>query len=126
MESEEEIIKELKHYKSAGGGTLCDVTVIGIRTKPEALPKVSTASGVHIILGTGYYVECFIPENIKQMDLDSIASTMVDEIQNGVSGVRCGIIGEIGCSWPLTTYEIKVLQAAAIAQTKTGRCIQLN
>ena len=57
------------------------------------------------------------------MEVSSVAENMITDIQIGVSnsnGVKCGVIGEIGCSWPLTAYEKKVLQAAAIAQTKTG------
>ena len=44
------------------------------------------------------------------------------EIEVGISGcgVRCGVIGEIGCSYPLMDVEKRALQAAAIAQTKTG------
>ena len=47
---------------------------------------------------------------------------MVREIEEGIgdSGVRCGVIGEIGCSYPLMDSEKKALQAAAMAQTRTG------
>ena len=48
---------------------------------------------------------------------------MVREIEVGIDGsggVRCGVIGEIGCSYPLMDVEKKALQAAATAQTKTG------
>ena len=42
---------------------------------------------------------------------------------DGSGGVRCGVIGEIGCSYPLMDVEKKALQAAATAQTKTGDLI---
>ena len=48
---------------------------------------------------------------------------MVREIVEGVEGsggVRCGVIGEVGCSWPLTESERRSLEAAAIAQRETG------
>ena len=47
---------------------------------------------------------------------------MVKEIIQGIgdSGVKCGVIGEIGCSWPLAEVEKKALQAAARAQQETG------
>ena len=38
----------------------------------------------------------------------------------GVGGVRCGLIGEVGCSHPLTDNETRSLQAAAAAQQITG------
>jgi len=51
-----------------------------------------------------------------------MADFMVGEVVKGVGGsdVRCGIIGEIGCSWPLGDTERKSLQAAALAQKETG------
>ena len=55
-----------------------------------------------------------------------MAEVMVREIEVGIDGsggVRCGVIGEIGCSYPLMDVEKKALQAAATAQTKTGDLI---
>ena len=51
-----------------------------------------------------------------------MAENMVKEIEVGIGGcgVRCGVIGEIGCSYPLRDVEKKALQAAATAQTQTG------
>lgn len=51
-----------------------------------------------------------------------MADVIVGEVVRGVDGgdVRCGIIGEIGCSWPLVDTERRSLQAAAIAQKETG------
>ena len=48
---------------------------------------------------------------------------MVSEVTRGIEGsggVRCGIIGEMGCSYPLTPDEEKSLRAAALAQQRTG------
>ncbi len=41
----------------------------------------------------------------------------------GEGGVRCGLIGEVGCSHPLTPHETRSLQAAAAAQQITGETI---
>jgi phosphotriesterase-related protein len=53
---------------------------------------------------------------------------MVKELTVGVdsTGIKCGVIGEVGCSWPLTPFERKSLQAAAIAQTNTGAPVILH
>ena len=50
------------------------------------------------------------------------AELLICEIVDGIgeSGVRCGLIGEVGCSSPLTENERKSLKAAAIAQQRTG------
>ena len=38
----------------------------------------------------------------------------------GDTSIKCGVIGEVGCSWPLAPEEKKSLQAAAAAQAQTG------
>ena len=113
---------ELQLYKNAGGCSLVDCTSIGIRYKPELLPGLSSTSGVNIICGTAYYVDQFMPEDAKLMTKEEMASVYIKEVTQGIEGtnVRCGIIGEIGCSAPLTDTEIRSLQAAAIAQRSTG------
>ena len=57
------------------------------------------------------------------MSEDEMADNMVKEIRQGIgdSDVRCGVIGEIGCSWPLTPTERRSLRAAAKAQRETGK-----
>ena len=49
---------------------------------------------------------------------------MVREVCEGVegTGVRCGVIGEVGVSYPMTDFEKKVLQASTKAQQITGTC----
>ena len=49
---------------------------------------------------------------------------MVKEICEGVegTGVKCGVIGEVGVSWPMTDFEKKSLKASALAQQQTGDC----
>ncbi len=44
----------------------------------------------------------------------------------GGTGIRSGLIGEIGCSWPLHANEDKVLRAAAKARQKTGACLSVH
>ena len=46
---------------------------------------------------------------------------MVTDICEGVEGcgVRCGVIGEVGMSYPMTDFERKSLKASAMAQQIT-------
>lgn len=125
IDNVEEVVEELKLFKASGGGTVVDLTPIGIRTSPELLPHISLESGVNIVLGTGYYVEAFQTDDVKKMTVEEMADEMIKEIMCGIgeTGVKCGVIGEIGCSWPLAECERKALLAAAMAQKKTGECI---
>uniref|UniRef100_W5L087 N-acetyltaurine hydrolase n=1 Tax=Astyanax mexicanus TaxID=7994 RepID=W5L087_ASTMX len=51
-----------------------------------------------------------------------LADVILSEVLHGADGtdIRCGVIGEIGTSWPITDSEKKVLQAAAHAQKQLG------
>jgi phosphotriesterase-related protein len=53
---------------------------------------------------------------------------MITELTVGArgTGIRCGIIGEIGCSWPLTPFERRSLAAGAKAQRATGAAITVH
>ncbi|NXS00042.1 PTER protein, partial [Oxylabes madagascariensis] len=51
-----------------------------------------------------------------------LTEIIVDEVLKGADGtnIKCGVVGEIGCSWPLTPSEHRVLQATAHAQSQLG------
>ena len=121
-------IREAGRFRDAGGGTLVDVTSVGIHRNPKALVEISRATGVHIVMGSGYYIGPALPEDFSQRTVDNITEEIVRDIQIGVgdSGVRSGIIGEIGCSWPWTKDEQKSVAAAVAAQRATGAPLMIH
>ena len=128
LDDEEATIAEAGLYKRAGGGTIVDATTFGIGRDPRALARIARATGLNIVMGAGYYVDIVHPPELDEMTEADVARRIVEEIQIGVggTGVRAGIIGEIGCSWPLTPNERKVLQGAAAAQQETGASILIH
>jgi len=125
---EETAIHEAALYKRAGGGTIVDVTTIGIGRDPAALARISRATGVKIVTGAGYYVDAAHPEGMDDKTDQDIAEEMIADITTGVGDtqVKAGIIGELGCTWPLTDNEYKVLRAGARAQRETGAAILIH
>jgi phosphotriesterase-related protein len=119
---EEVSITEANDFYRAGGSTLVDVTSIGIGRDPQALLRISRATGLNIIMGAGYYIDRTHSDWLRAASVDEIAATIIRDIDQGADGtsVRSGIIGEIGSSWPWTDSEKKVLEAAVIAQRETG------
>jgi len=116
-------IEELMNFKYCGGKTIVDATNIGIGRDPIALKKISLATGLNIIMGSGYYVEESIDkEKINKMTEEEIAKEIIDEIYNGVENTNIcpGIIGEVGCFYPIRESEKKILRGAGIAQVETG------
>jgi phosphotriesterase-related protein len=126
---ETEAIEELLPFKYAGGGTIVDATNIDLGRDPLALKRISLATGIHIIMGSGYYVKA--GQDLDFMDKRSeeeIAEEIAREIFEGVghTGIHPGLIGEIGCSWPLEDCEKKVLRAAGLAQKETGAPLHVH
>ena len=125
---EDVAISEALLYKKAGGGTIVDATVIGIARNPQALVRIARATGLNVVMGAGYYVGESHPEGMDRKTTSELAQEMVADITTGVgdTGVRAGIIGELGCSWPLMDNERKVLVAGAGAQRETGASILIH
>ena len=121
-------IEEVGRYRDVGGGAIVDATLGQIGRNPEALAAISRETGVHIIMGSGFYVDIAHPEDMDQRSVDDLASEIVGDIVDGVgdSGIRAGVIGEVGCTWPLTPNERKSLSAAAVAQQETGAAILIH
>ena len=121
-------ISELTRYKKFGGSSLVDTTLPGIGRDPLAIRAISRATGVNVVCGTGWYVDASHPDYVKSKSVDELVTIMVRELTEGIddTGIRTGVIGEIGCSDPLTKNERKVLQAAGRAQVKTGAPLNIH
>ncbi|MFL2763901.1 MAG: phosphotriesterase [Dehalococcoidia bacterium] len=115
-------IDEVMIYKQFGGGTLVDATSIGLGRDPVGLARISRQTGVNIVMGASYYVALSHNKEMNEMTEDTISEKIIDDLINGVdnTGIRAGIIGEIGCGFPIDDNELKVLRGSAQAQAHTG------
>jgi phosphotriesterase-related protein len=131
--------RELAVYREAGGGTVVDCTVRGLCPDPAGLARVARASGVHIVLGTGYYVARTHPPDMAARPVETIAEEFARDLTEGIAGtgVRAGLIGELGIGGrtafegiasldEVDPGELKVLHAAARAQRATGAAISIH
>jgi len=123
MLDEELAISELRQFKEAGGQTVVDMTNDDLGRNPRALVRIAQATGLNIIMGSGYYEGT--AQDAGKMDKkteEDIAAEIVADLRDGAHGtdIRAGLIGEIGCSWPLKELERKSLRAAGMAQKETG------
>ena len=115
-------IDEANLYRQYGGMSLLEASSMGLSRDPAGLARISRATGVNIIMGASYYVAAAHPPDMASISEDDIVAQIVRDVTEGADGtdVRSGVIGEVGCSWPLTDNERKVLRASARAQTMTG------
>ncbi len=114
---------ELRRYVDAGGRTLVDVTSGGLRGDPVALREMSERTGLHIVRGSGFYRKAYFPAELDELSTDAVADLVVRDIEEGVDGVRAGIIGEIGSDRVITALEERSFRAAARAHRRTGLTI---
>ncbi len=121
-------VEELLKYKKMGGSTLADVTVPGIGRDPLALRRISSETGLNLIAATGWYVKSSHPPTVRRKSLTELADIMVKELTEGIldTGIKAGVIGEIGCSIPYHPDESKVLRAASRAQAETGAGMNIH
>lgn len=122
------IIEEVNLYKQFGGMALVDATSMGLGRDPIGLTRISRATGVNIIMGGSFYVGVTHPVDMDDRSEESLTEQIVREVVRGVgnTGIKSGVLGEVGCTWPLRPNERKVLRATARAQTITGAPILIH
>ena len=128
LRNEPVAIDEAMRFKLAGGNTIVEVTNIGLGRDPAALARISRATGLNVIMGSGYYLAVSHGVEMDIMSEDQIVDEIVRDVTKGVgtTGIRAGLIGEIGCSWPLFPNERKSLRAAGRAQKLTGAALHVH
>jgi phosphotriesterase-related protein len=135
------ITAELARFREAGGTALVDVTMPGVGRDPAWLVRLARASGLHLVMGCGWYREAYYPAEalIDRRSVDDLADELVREAEEGiavaagpgadtgapaVARVHPGIIGEIGTDKPwLSAREERVHRAVARASRRTGLAI---
>src|ERR1051326_5140238 len=79
LDDEDLAIQEVLRYHAAGGRAIADPTNVGIGRKPRALRRISEASGVHVIMGAGWYRERAYPGYIFEEMPDVLAERLVND-----------------------------------------------
>ena len=119
------ILEELAAFREAGGGGIVDLTMPGVGRDPVWLAGIARASGLSVVMGCGWYRGAYYPAEtlIDRRSVDDLADELVREATDGVgdTGIRPGIIGEIGTDKPwVSALEERVHRAAARAARRTG------
>jgi predicted metal-dependent phosphotriesterase family hydrolase len=122
--------RELEAFAAAGGTTLVDLTLDEIGRNPPALRRVAEAAGVTIIMGCGHYRDPYLDRGwFDRHTVEAIADEMVRDAEEGVrdTGIRAGIIGEIGADkWYISAAEERSFahppgRAEGLDRARSGR-----
>lgn len=116
---------ELTSYREAAGAgaAIVDLTTDTIGRNPAGLADLARRTGVHIVMGAGWYRERVYPPEIATTATNDLAELLVRELVVGVgdTGIRPGFIGEIGTErGVISPAEERVFRAAARASRRTG------
>ncbi|MCP9487104.1 MAG: hypothetical protein MSC30_14740 [Gaiellaceae bacterium MAG52_C11] len=117
-------LREIAHFKRAGGSTLVDTTSLGLGRRPALIKSISEESGINVVMGSGWYRDPYLPPEITTRSTDDLAAEIVRDLETGVDGVRAGIIGEVGSDRDfISPAEERILRAAGRAHLATGATI---
>lgn len=149
--------QEVSAFTAAGGGTIVELTTAELTSGassdptgrysgqpatgyPEdgrrsvncvlSLVELSRDVGLNIVLGTGHYRDPYL-ENawFDRIGTQGIVERMVADLTTGIgeTGVRAGIIGEIGADkWYLSAAEERSFRAAGLTQKATGAAVSTH
>jgi phosphotriesterase-related protein len=125
------VLDDLRELRRRGGSTLVDLTLPGVGRDPERLRRLASRTGIQVVMGTGWYRQSHYPADamIDRRSVDDLAAQMIREFTDGVAdtGIRPGIIGEIGTDKPwLSAQEERVHRAAARASRETGMAVSTH
>lgn len=114
--------EELAKAAQLGVDTLVELTLGHIGRNPPRMAEVSRSAGVNVICGSGWYLRHHQREWTIAAPREQLAEIMVKELTEGIgdTGIRAGVLGEIGLNQPAHPDELKVLEAAVLAQRETG------
>ncbi|MEM9250170.1 MAG: phosphotriesterase-related protein [Pseudomonadota bacterium] len=128
LDDETRAVAELMQFGAEGGATVVDPTCRGIGRAPEALRRISQATGLNIVMGSGYYLQSSHPARLAAMTAEDVAEELIAEHRDGVGpeAVPIGLIGEIGVSADFTAEERKSLRGAAMAAIATGLPLMIH
>ena len=122
------IASDLAEYRVHGGVSVVECTPVDLGRNPKVVREIAKAAGVRAVLGSGYYLEATHEPYVRNRSAQEIADEIIQEFTDGIgtTGIRPGMIGEIGTSDPITRSEETILEAAAKAGIATGLPISVH
>jgi phosphotriesterase-related protein len=128
LDNEDVATKEVSALRDYGIGTLLDLTSVGLGGNIRAVERVSVATGLNIVAGTGYYTGGSQSPEVLCTSEDDMVNRIVRDIEEGIdgTGICAGVIGEVGVSWPLKAFEERSLAASVRAMKHTGAAMSIH
>jgi phosphotriesterase-related protein len=122
------VIAELGEMRSLGASGIVDLTINGLGPRLTELVRIAEATGLHVMVGCGFYIHDSHPEWVKTAGVDELTEFFQRELAEGVgdSGILPALVGEIGTSHPVTDREARVVRAAGRAAHAFGAAVNIH
>ena len=111
------VVDELRAAAKEGLSCIVDAgTTRRTQEQVDRVRQIATESGVHVVMGGGYFLVTNYPPAVIQMSEDQIA----DHLSQDAANQRWGAFGEIGSSMEMHPDERKMHRAVSKAHLRTG------
>lgn len=120
--------RELELFAAAGGRSVIEMTTIDYGRDAAVMTRISAASGVHLIVATGYNKGKFADRISSTLTTEAIEAWMIDEVQHGIAGstAKAGLIKASSSLDGPGPHERRVFEAAAAAHRATNAPISTH
>lgn len=120
------ILDEIRKMKAYGVKSIVEVTCNDMGRDAEKLRLYSKECGIHIIAATGFYLEEYHSDKVREASPEELSEIFCKDIWEGIDGtdIKAGVIGEVASGNPsMGPSEKNVLIAAALAGKQTGLAV---
>lgn len=119
------VIEEIKQAMDLKVKTFIEVTCNDMGRDAIELKNISDKTGIQIVASTGFYLDEYHSNEVKNKSIKEIAEIFIHDLTVGIddTSIKAGVIGEVASSEIMTKSEEKVLHAAAIAANSVGCAI---
>ena len=128
LDSTEDAIRELTYLHKHQVDLFLDLTPMGLGRDTRKLKEISDQTDIDIVCGTGFFVHDALSEELSVLTTEEMTEIMLREIREGIedTGIRAGVIGEVGVSEKIYPVERRSLLASAAVYRQTGLPIYLH
>lgn len=121
---EVDAINEVNECKKIGVGAMLDCMPLGSGRDAKKLLRIAEATGVNIIATTGLHHDRYYKDDdeVETASVEKLAELFLRDINEGMdkTNAKAGVIKVVTSGPKIKDREIKLFEAAGIAQQKSG------
>lgn len=124
--------------RASGFDSMVDATPIGLGRNPEAVARISSTTGLHVVATTGAHREAHYGNDHALLELDEpgLTGLFVADLTEGMpvddsdqdrrTAVCAGVLKAGVDYWRISAFERRVLSAVSAAHQRTGAPVMVH